>query len=92
MTVADGIVRLLNEAYLRMTDNGAYAAESDYSGQTVAYVLIAIERLTELDDQVAYETIAACDPGAQRLVAAQAIAELRTLGFHVQVEDPEDED
>ena len=77
----EAAVRLLNEAYLRMIDEGPATASAEDRQATPAYLLEGLRWLTELGDERANATIMALSPGAQLMVALLAVKELRGLGW-----------
>jgi hypothetical protein len=62
-------VNLLNGAYLLMSDG-------DFAGAAAA-VLACVPELAEMDDTSIEKVLADLSPGALRLVAAEALSELR---------------
>jgi hypothetical protein len=80
-TADEGAVRLLNEAYLRMTEPGLPTASWEQSQETPASMLNGLRWLTEMSDDKASATIRALSPGAQLMIALLAVKELRDLGW-----------
>lgn len=95
MAVNDGVVKMLHETYLRATEVGpGFSLGEEHRDETRAYIGSGLELLTELDDRSVYETLGALgelDAGALRLLATQAVVELRDLGYRLATFDPSDE-
>jgi hypothetical protein len=84
----DAIVRAASEAYAEMTDQEVAELDDDAVEDVLAGELVALEGLVNLrrdeGDAAVYLTLTRIEeeqPGALRLLAAQAIVELDYLGF-----------
>ncbi len=80
MRADEGVVRLLNEAYLMMTDRGPQGPADPR--RAMAFLLVGLEKLAEMDHGARFLTLGRLEPRALVWVASQAVTELAHLGWH----------
>lgn len=93
MPVNPDSVRLVNDGLARVADEDISKGEERRRGLASMFVRNLASLVTDEDDATVYDTVGSLDPEAQRLVAAQAMLELRNLGFRFDgIADPDDDD